>query len=224
MPLSSSTPVAAASSTPGSTPTPITAKSHSIVRPALVTTRSTRFEPSNASTESPKRSSTPFSRWISASTPPTSSPSRRSKGALPGEAGDVRAAVAGAGRDQHLLVLQALTVRELDDPRSRVEPHGADAKPGLDVVFGVEVERADESLLEGDLAAQVLLRKRRPLVGKVKFLADEDDPPLVALLAQRHRGRRPGEARADDDIRLRRQISTEARRSRPVPRSFAPVP
>jgi hypothetical protein len=38
-------------------------------------------------------------------------------------------------------------------------------------------------MLEGDFAAQVLLRQGRPLVGEVAFLPDEDDPALVALLA-----------------------------------------
>jgi hypothetical protein len=124
------------------------------------------------------------------------------------EAGDRRAAVPGPGREQQLVVGQALTAPELDDPLGWVDAHGAGAQSGLDLSLGIEVGRTDEGVLEGDLAAEVLLRKRWPFVGEMRLLPYEDEPAFEALLTQHCRGCGPGEARTHDDMSLELQSST----------------
>ena len=71
---------AASSSAFGTMPMPATTKSQSRTRPFPVRTRSTRPAPSKAATESSRTSSTPFSRWMPASTAPTSGPRTRASG------------------------------------------------------------------------------------------------------------------------------------------------
>ena len=80
MPLSTAAPAPASSSLLGTMPIPATTRSHSRVRPPLVRSRSRRPAPSKAATASSITSSTPFSRWISASTVPTSLPRTRARG------------------------------------------------------------------------------------------------------------------------------------------------
>jgi hypothetical protein len=69
-------------------------------------------------------------------------------------------------------------------------------------VLGVEALVVDVDLLATDLAAQVILRQRRALVGPLALGSDEDDPPVETLLAKRLGGLRAGQAGADDDVSL----------------------
>ena len=58
-----------------------------------------------------------------------------------------------------------------------------------------------KAVLERLLAAQVLLRQRRPLVGRHRFVADQDEPAVEPLAAQRGRRGAAGERGPDDDER-----------------------
>ena len=66
-------------------------------------------------------------------------------------------------------------------------------------MLGVPVLRMDEDRLPLGPALEVVLGQRRPLVGSVRLVADQGDPPVVALLAQRLGRQGSGEAGADDD-------------------------
>ena len=85
----------------------------------------------------------------------------------------------------------------------RVDPVGRLTEPKLDVELVPDLLRTHDERVELAVAAQKLLGQRRPLVRQFRLLSDEDEPPVVALVAQRHGRRAPGEARADDDDRLR---------------------
>jgi hypothetical protein len=57
-------------------------------------------------------------------------------------------------------------------------------------------------LLAPCLAAEVVLRQRRALVGALLLRAHEHDTPIEPLLAERLGGLGASEARADDHMRL----------------------
>ena len=85
--------------------------------------------------------------------------------------------------------------------RGGVDPRDPGAEPQVDVVGGVPVHGMDVDLLPLGLPLEVALRERRPLVGPLVLLADEDDPTVEALLAERRRRGRAGEARTHDHER-----------------------
>ena len=66
-------------------------------------------------------------------------------------------------------------------------------------MLGVPRLRVDEDAVAVGLALQVVLGQRRPLVGTVGSVTDQDDPAVEALLAQGLRGHGAGQAAADDD-------------------------
>jgi hypothetical protein len=68
-------------------------------------------------------------------------------------------------------------------------------------MLGVEALIVHVHLLASHLAAEVVLRKRRALVGPLLLRADEHDAPIEPLLAKRLGGLGAGEARADDHVR-----------------------
>ena len=65
----------------------------------------------------------------------------------------------------------------------------------------VEALLVDEHLVRAVLAAQVALRQGRPLVRPVRLAAEQHDPALEALVAQRLGGLRAREARPHDHER-----------------------
>ena len=69
-------------------------------------------------------------------------------------------------------------------------------------MLGVEALVVHVDLLAPHLAAQVVLRQRRALVGALLLRPHQHNAPLEALLAERLGGLRAGEARADDHVRL----------------------
>ena len=69
-------------------------------------------------------------------------------------------------------------------------------------MLGVEALVVHVNLLAPDLAAQVVLRQRRALVGALLLGADQHDAAVEALLAERLGSLGAGEARADDHVRL----------------------
>ena len=72
-------------------------------------------------------------------------------------------------------------------------------------MLGVEALGVDVDPLALELAAQVVLGERRPLVGPLRLGADEHHAPLEAALAQRLGGLGAGEARPGDHERLLRR-------------------
>ena len=56
----------------------------------------------------------------------------------------------------------------------------------------------DEGAVRLVLAAQVLLRRRRAVVGRMRLAPDEQDRALEALFAQRVRRHRRGDAATDE--------------------------
>ncbi len=66
----------------------------------------------------------------------------------------------------------------------------------------VERGRTHQCFFEGDIAAEVRLRKRRPFVRGLGFSADQRHGTVGALLSQRDGGRGASQARADDYVRF----------------------
>src|SRR5206468_4585373 len=91
-------------------------------------------------------------------------------------AGDRQAPGPGPGREQERVISERLTAAEDDLPGAGCDGRHRPAADELDVVLLVERRIVDEDLLALGLAAQVVLRERRPLVGPDALLADQDDP------------------------------------------------
>ena len=90
----------------------------------------------------------------------------------------------GARRDHQTVERDALAVVELHFVRGEIERDRARASSPLEVEV-VDALLAQHDLVGFPLAAQQLLRQRRPVVGKVRLGADRDDAPVEALTAQR---------------------------------------
>jgi putative membrane protein len=120
--------------------------------------------------------------------------------ALEVRAGEGERARAGAGGEEELLVVDGGAVGEGEPPGGGVEAGGglAGAQVG---VAGVPVLVDGEDLRAVDVAAEVVLRQRRPLVGPVGFAGDDGEVAVVAFAAEGLRGGGGGEAAADDDER-----------------------
>jgi hypothetical protein len=69
----------------------------------------------------------------------------------------------------------------------------------------VLLDGADQGLLERLVAAQVLLRQRRPFVRQLGLVSNEHNRAVEALLAKGESSGRAGQAGADDDDRPRRR-------------------
>ena len=102
------------------------------------------------------------------------------------------------GAEQRLAEGDLLPALQLRRARRRVERHHVDAAQQLDVVLLVPGGRVDVGVLAGGLAAQVLLRERRPFVGRLGLAADQQDRARRrrACAAPRRSGRRPGRRRS----------------------------
>ena len=123
-------------------------------------------------------------------------------------AGEVRARrldppVVSARRHDQRVERHPFAARQDDLARVRIELRDVGAEPRLDVLLREPLGRSHHDLLERVLAAQVLLRQRRPLVGRQLLRADQDDPAVEPLGAERRDGGGPAQARADDDERSR---------------------
>jgi hypothetical protein len=114
-----------------------------------------------------------------------------------------------ARRDQELLIAELFARRERDRVLIRIHRDDRGFEP-LHVVLGVPVRRPDVPAAEILLRAEIRLRQGRATEGDPWFGADEHDPALEALLAERHRGVAAGEAGAGDHERL---VTAHAMRS-----------
>ena len=72
----------------------------------------------------------------------------------------------------------------------------------VDAVVAVESLRPQQEQVETDLAVEIVLRQRRPLVRQYRLVADQPDGALEAGLAQRGGHLEAGMASADDDDRV----------------------
>jgi hypothetical protein len=89
-------------------------------------------------------------------------------------------------------------VRGAEPVASRVDRGHPGAHPQLDPLVGVPRLVVREGLVTLVLAEQVALGQRRPLVGQLRFLADQHHPAVEALRPQRLGGLRAGQRRAHD--------------------------
>ena len=119
------------------------------------------------------------------------------------QSGNRGTTVACASRDQELVVTHRSAGGQLDRSLGRVHARRGNAEPRVDPVLFVKAGRSDQRFLEGHLAAEILLGERRTLVGRMRFLTDEDDVAIEAVLAESGCGRATGQTRADDDERRR---------------------
>ncbi len=117
-------------------------------------------------------------------------------------AGDGQAARGGTGGEQELVVDQPVSAGGDDLVRAPVDRRHLHPRPEVDVVLGVPALRVDERLLPLGLAHQVVLGQRWPLVRPVLLRAEQHDPAVEAVLAQRLDRLRPGQTGPDHDVRL----------------------
>lgn len=101
----------------------------------------------------------------------------------------------GAGRDDDAVGAHLPSVGEPDRTVRRVEPDRTGAEQPLGRQVLVVRLQGEFRLAEG--AGQELLGQRGPVVGAVELVPDDDQPPVVALLAQRAGRREAGERGAD---------------------------
>jgi len=83
------------------------------------------------------------------------------------------------------------------------------------VAFGPERLRAEQHPLERLVAGEIVLRQRRPLVGRLRLVADERDRTSQAALPQRDRTLRTRLARTDDQNVESGEAHPRASRQRP---------
>ena len=86
---------------------------------------------------------------------------------------------------------------EVDGAKHRVIPRDFQ----LDAVLVVEGPMAKRQPVGCELAGQVFLRQRRPLIRELRLVAHQDDPALEALASQGVDGLRAGLAAANDEDR-----------------------
>jgi hypothetical protein len=101
-----------------------------------------------------------------------------------------------AGGDEEAIVGEYRSIREADHPRIPVEGDG----PMTQAPVGIEGDEFRQSGgIRCQFARQNVLRQRRPVVGTVRFITHDREPPGVAVAAQSLRAAEAGERCADDD-------------------------
>nr|WP_228091480.1 PH domain-containing protein [Glycomyces sp. TRM65418] len=115
-------------------------------------------------------------------------------------AGDGERARIGTGGEQQFPVLDRGAVGEREPPGEGIEARGglAGAQVG---VLGVPVLVDGEQGRPVGVAAEVVLRQRRPLVRAMGFTGDDDQVAVISFVAKRLRGLGGGESAPDDDER-----------------------
>ncbi len=135
-------------------------------------------------------------------------------------AGDGQLPGPGAGREQQFLVGEGFAGIRGYGLCCRVD--GDHPRVGLDrdVLVLVELGRPQVHAFEAVLPRQVLLGQRWPLVGNVRLVADDDDLPFIAFLAQARRRLSRGVPRPHDHHR--RHVCSSSRKFVSLP--GVPVP
>jgi hypothetical protein len=112
-------------------------------------------------------------------------------------AGNIEASRKGAGSDQKAVVAEPSIPLQQELLQAGVESGSPSRVPELDRVIGVEALIVDVG--PGlRLAAQVVLRERRTLVGSLGLITDQDDAAVEALRTEGLRRLRASQAGADD--------------------------
>ncbi len=113
-------------------------------------------------------------------------------------AGHVEPAGRRAGRQQQPVVRDTVAVGEHHGTVAPIDHLDGGAGPQLHVVCRVPVGVVHEGAVEAGRTQQMGLGQRRPLVWTDRFLADQHNPAIEALAAQRLGGLGAGEPGADD--------------------------
>ena len=128
----------------------------------------------------------------------------------------------GARRQQRRVELDLVLCGQRGDPLAGVELHDARAREQLDVLLAPPFVRTEQHLLLRLLAAQVALRQRRAVVGRIELAADQEHAPVGALLAQPAGAVGRGQAATDEQVidlaaghRVRQARRRSGRRSAP---------
>jgi hypothetical protein len=117
-------------------------------------------------------------------------------------AGDRQATRLRAGGDQQSVVPQPCAVGERELPGPGIQPRRSETQSELDLVLGVEGLVVHIDRAAPGVAAQIVLRQRRPLVRPLRLGTDEDHAPVEPLLSQGLCGLGAREPGAEDDERL----------------------
>ena len=116
--------------------------------------------------------------------------------------GQRRDPVARTGRQHEVVVIEPLSGSEAQALRGPVDLGGARPGEVIDPVVAVELLRPHQQQIEADLAVEIVLRQRRPLVRQHRLLAEQDYGAVEPALAQRGGQLKSAMPRADDDHAL----------------------
>jgi hypothetical protein len=86
--------------------------------------------------------------------------------------GNIKQAVARAGRQHQMAVVESATGRELQLTRGAVDRSGM-ISDQFDVLVGIEFCRPEHQAVRPGGAFQVSLRQRRPLIRQMRFVIDQ---------------------------------------------------
>ena len=116
--------------------------------------------------------------------------------------GKIQQAIACAGGKHEMAVVERATRSKLELARVAIDRHRMIGDQ-FDGLIGKEFLRPEHQAVGAAGAFQIGLRQRRPLIRQMRFIIDEDDPVLVAGLAQGGRDLKAGMAGADNHNSLR---------------------
>jgi hypothetical protein len=105
-----------------------------------------------------------------------------------------------SGREQRATEPQLLPARQLRDALVRRQLHDALAREQLDGLLLVPPRRLEPRVLARRPPRQILLRQRRPIVGRVLLAANDHDRPVGPLGPQRLGAGGSGHAAADQQV------------------------
>ena len=115
-------------------------------------------------------------------------------------AGHIETARLRAGRKQEPSPAEPFSIGEHYLLRCRIDAPDLGRGPEFDLVAFVEPVRMNPSLLAWRLAAQIFLRERRPLVGKLSLGSQQDDSTLKAFVPQALGRLGSRQSGSDDDV------------------------
>ncbi|MNN41454.1 hypothetical protein D3C81_1555730 [compost metagenome] len=114
-------------------------------------------------------------------------------------------------QNQHIVRLDG-SIGEGHRLGSPVDGRRCDAGAQIDGLFGVEALRAQQQVFQTRLSLQPSLGQGRPLIGRRRLLARQDNLALKAILPQQRRRRAPRVSRADNQNLGHDQTDRAARR------------
>ena len=111
--------------------------------------------------------------------------------------------VARAEREHEMVIGERLAGSERDLLAGRIDRRDTRLRHQLDAVVAIEGVRPQPQRLQGHLALQIGFRQRRPLIRQPGLVADQDDPAVETVVAQRGGGLHAAMPRTRDHHRLR---------------------